>query len=51
LDNVQTAIAAVCIIGLMLVLATTKAYRQRILTWVEGLRLPFMPKADRVPGD
>src|SRR5271157_938742 len=47
----QTAAAAVLIIGLMLALSTAKAYRQRIVTWIEGMSWPFWPKPDRVPGD
>ena len=51
LTNAQTGIAALCIIGLMLLLSTAKAYRQRIVTWVEGMGLGFWPGAGRVPGD
>lgn len=51
LDATQTAIAAVCIILLMLALATAKSHRQRIVAWVEGMGFGFWPKAGRVPGD
>jgi uncharacterized membrane protein len=51
LTILQTVISAVVIILLMLGLATAKSYRQRIVTWIEGMRWPFLPKTDRVPGD
>ncbi len=51
LTNEQTAIAAVCIIGLMLALSTAKAYRQRIVNWIEGMGWSFWPGAGRVAGD
>jgi len=51
LDNGQTALAALCIIGLMLGLAAAKSYRQRIVKWVEDMGWAFWPKADRVAGD
>lgn len=51
LTVLQTAIAAVAIILLMLALSTAKAYRQRIVSWIEGMGLPFLPKQERVPGD
>jgi uncharacterized membrane protein len=51
LTNEQTALSAVCIIGLMLALAAAKTYRQRIAAWFQGMSLPFLPKPDRVPGD
>lgn len=51
LTALQTALAALAIILLMLALSTAKAYRQRIGTWIEGMSWPFLPKADRVAGD
>jgi hypothetical protein len=51
LDALQTSIAAVCIILLMLGLSTAKSYRQRLVKWIEGMGWAFWPQADRVPGD
>jgi uncharacterized membrane protein len=51
LTVLQTVISAIAIIGLMLALSTAKAYRQRIVSWVEGMGWSFWPKQDRVPGD
>jgi hypothetical protein len=51
LNVVQTVAAALCIILLMLALSLAKSYRQRIVTWIEGMGWAFWPKADRVAGD
>ena len=51
LDALQTSIAAVCIILLMLGLSAAKSYRQRLVKWVESMGWAFWPQADRVPGD
>ena len=51
LDALQTAIAAVCIIGLMLALSAAKSYRQRLVKWIEGMGFAFWPQGGRVAGD
>jgi uncharacterized membrane protein len=51
LNVAQTLAAALCIILLMLAISLAKSYRQRIVTWIEGMGWAFWPKAGRVAGD
>lgn len=51
LDNLQTAVAALCIIGLMLALSAAKCHRQRIVNWIEGMGWAFWPKTRQASGD
>ncbi|HEV2445941.1 MAG TPA: hypothetical protein VGS58_08470, partial [Candidatus Sulfopaludibacter sp.] len=51
LTSAETALAALCIILLMLGLSTAKAYGQRIAGWIEGMGWGFWPKPERAAGD
>ncbi len=51
LDVGQTVLAAVILIGLMLLLATTKTYRKDIAAYFSNLRWSWSAKPDRVPAD
>jgi uncharacterized membrane protein len=51
LDVGQTAIAAMVVIVLMLVLAVVKTYRREIAGYLPVWRRPWLPKPDRVPAD
>jgi uncharacterized membrane protein len=51
LDNIQTVIAAVVIILMMLALSAAKSYRQKIVNWLESMGWAFWPKASRASGD
>jgi uncharacterized membrane protein len=51
LDVGQTALAAVIVIALMLLLAAAKTYRKEITAWLSGWRWVFFPKPHRVPAD
>ena len=51
LTEVQTGIAAVLVILLMLGISTAKAYRHRISAVLADMGWTFGPKPDRVPGD
>ena len=51
LTEVQTGIAAVLVILLMLGISTAKTYRHRISAVLADMGWTFGPKPDRVPGD
>jgi peptidoglycan/LPS O-acetylase OafA/YrhL len=51
LTELQTAIAAVVVILLMLAISTIKTYRHRVRTVLAGYGWTFGPKQDRIAGD
>jgi hypothetical protein len=51
LTELQTGIAAVLVILLMLAISTAKTYRHRIAAVLADMGWTFGPKPDRVPGD